>query len=153
MHIEARCLVMLGRDKTAHQVYMELARLDAGNPAIWIEFGTLAWRLGDYRRLAQCGSRTVALAPDRYEGYMLQGLYERKHGNIENAVESLGRSVELAPKMVVPYLMLGEALEEAGNPRAAFNVYNAALELEPSNRNARARHDELKKALKIASAE
>ena len=55
--------------------------------------------------------------------------------------------------MVVPYLMLGESLETAENPRAAYNVYSAALELDPSNENARGRHDELKKTLKIASAE
>jgi tetratricopeptide (TPR) repeat protein len=128
MHLEARCLVMMGRTGDAHRLYTELTRNNAGDAATWVEFGTLAWELEDFRRVAQCGVRAIALAPDRFEGYMLKGLYERHEGRFDEAITQFQMAAERTDT-VLPVLLLGRTLEESGNMPRAIEVYAQAIRM------------------------
>jgi tetratricopeptide (TPR) repeat protein len=84
--IEARCLTLMERTTEARNLYLELMRATPTDADMWVELGVLAWELGDYNRVAQSSVRIIALAPERFEGYMLKGVNEQQHGRLEQAI-------------------------------------------------------------------
>ena len=148
MLLEARCLAGMQRNTEARNLYLKLTRVQSTNPEVWLGLGSLAWELGDFRRTALCGARLIALAPQRYEGYMLKGIFERHNGNIQQATALLREAASLAPSEALPYLVLGRTLEEAGDIQGALGAYTEALKVEPNNADAQA----LFKSLSLAPA-
>lgn len=137
VHLEARCLAMLGRSADAHRLYQTLVRQHEQDVEIWIEFGAVAWELGDERRLAQCGARAISLAPDRFEGFLYRGLVERAAGRLEDAAANFAEAARRADGQVIPTLLLGRTLEAAGRPDAALHAYRQVLKMDPSSDEAR----------------
>lgn len=135
--LEARCLVALGRTTEARNLYLELTRSDPSNTELWIELGSLAWEIGDFRRTAICSVRIVALAPHRYEGYMLKGIYEREKGNLDQATSLLRQSAALSNSIALPHMVLGRTLEENGDVKGALGAYADALRADPENQAAK----------------
>ena len=133
IRLEARCLAFIDRTIEARNLYLELTRLNATDSQCWIELGMLAWELGDDHRVAQCGARALALAPERYEGYMLRAISERQRGDLEAVVSLFEEAAQRASNSAVPHLMLGQALEEIGDREAAFAAYAAGLRAQPDN--------------------
>lgn len=133
MHLEARCLAMMSRGIEARDVYMQLTRLRPADPVIWVELGTLAWELGDYRRVAMCSVQMIALAPHRYEGYMLKGVNERHRGRLDEAVTLFREATSRAPDVALPHLLLGQTLEQIGKPKEALLAYQNAIAAEPGS--------------------
>lgn len=136
LHLEARCLTMLGRGIEARDRYLELSRSSPADPVVWSELGALAWDLGDYRRVAQCSVQIIALAPERYEGYMLKGINERHHKNLNEAVRLFQEAAKRAPSVALPHLLLGQTLEQAGDLQLAKRAYRGALNAEPGSAEA-----------------
>lgn len=136
LHMEARCLVFLERGLEARNLFNELTRLAPNDPEIWIEFGALAWELGDQRRVAQCSARAIALAPNRFEGYILKSLYEQHAGRTGESLSLLKTAVELADDSTLPLLMYGRSLEQAGESREALVAYSRVLQQDPANADA-----------------
>lgn len=143
MHLEARCLVFLERSLEARNLFIELSQLTPNDPEIWIEFGALSWELGDQRRVAQCSARATALAPKRFEGYILKALYEQHAGNSPKSLELLRTAVGLAGDSALPLLMYGRSLEQAGKFREALLAYGQALQQDPGNADAQALYERL----------
>lgn len=137
-HLEARCLALTNRPREARNLFLELSNEEPTNADIWIELGTVAWELGDYRRVALCGARATALAPTRYEGYMLKAVNEREHGNEKQAIELLDEAADRSPDNVTPHLLLSALLEERGRYEAATQVCARALDIAPNNAKAKA---------------
>ena len=136
------------KSKIDDPALIKLTRVQSTNPEVWLGLGSLAWELGDFRRTALCGARLIALAPQRYEGYMLKGIFERHNGNIQQATALLREAASLAPSEALPYLVLGRTLEEAGDIQGALGAYTEALKVEPNNADAQA----LFKSLSLAPA-
>ena len=82
------------RNAEARNIYLRLSQLRPNDVDIWIEFGTIAWELGDFRRVAECSSRITALGPDRFEGYMLRAINERHKGNMPEAIQHVPRGFD-----------------------------------------------------------
>jgi tetratricopeptide (TPR) repeat protein len=141
--IEARSLVHQHRLNEARNVYLELSRLDPGDVNVWMELGAVAWEIGDHRRVEQSGLRAVAVAPHRYEGYVLQALAARSAGRADEAATLLREATRRAPENALPHLLLGRALEEAGDIPEALAAYGRALHAEPHNREAHESFDRL----------
>ena len=135
-HLKARCLTALERHIEARNLYVELTRLDPTDTELWIELGIVAWEVGDYHRMALCGARITALAPSRFEGYMLKGLNERHHGNLSDAVVLLRQAANNARTSTLPHLLLGHVLEQSGDHSKALDAYAAALRIDPDNEDA-----------------
>lgn len=152
-HLEARCLALLDRSNEAHKVYVDLVRANPSNESVWIEFGTLAWKLGDFRRVAECSVRTIGIAPHRFEGYMLKGLFERHEGREENAISLLNEAADRAMDSALPHLLLGQTLEGAGRTQEALGAYAAAMSIDPANDAARALHASLEQRMHVVSVE
>jgi len=138
MLLEARCLGAMQRNTEARNLFLKMTRIRPSDPEVWIGLGSLAWELGDFRRTALCGARIIALAPQRYEGYMLKGIYEQHKGNFEQATGLLRQAAGLAPTAALPHLVLGRTLEEAGDVEGARRAYTEALRAEPESADAQA---------------
>ena len=110
----------------------------------------MAWDLGDYPRMALCGARVTALAPERFEGYLLKGVNERHHGNLEEAETLLRQAADRAGDSSLPHLVLGRVLEQLGDDQAALNAYETALAVEPQSADALALFEALNGQLLIA---
>ncbi len=134
--LEARCLAALGRTTEARNLYLQLTRTNPSDTELWIELGSLAWEVGDFRRTAICSVRIIALAPQRYEGYMLKGIFEREKGNLDQATLYLRQSASLSNNVALPHLVLGRTLEENGDVKGALGAYADALRVEPDNKDA-----------------
>jgi Flp pilus assembly protein TadD len=139
--LQARCLAMMGRGVEARQLYLELTRVRPADAALWSELGTLAWELGDYRSLAQASTQMLAIAPERYEGYLFRAVNERQKGHQEEAVRLLREACSHAGDssavgvagVALPFLMLGQALEQQGDVAGARMAYNDAVSADPNS--------------------
>jgi tetratricopeptide (TPR) repeat protein len=151
MHFEARCLTFMERLEEARNLYLELTRFRPTDPEVWIDLGTVAWELGDFHRLALCGARITALAPERYEGYMFKGINERHHDNLPEAITLLRQATTRTEETALPHLVLGRALEKTGDRQGALDAYAAAVRAEPDNVDARALFSQLTQDPQLAT--
>jgi tetratricopeptide (TPR) repeat protein len=136
-HLQARCLTMLGRLSNAREMYLEVARLKPAEVTVWTELGTVCWELGDYRRVAVCSVHIIALAPERFEGYMLRGINERQKNNFSQAVALFTKATEKTTDSAMPWLLLGQTLEQAGDFDGAKEAYSQALHVDPRSIDAK----------------
>jgi tetratricopeptide (TPR) repeat protein len=150
--LEARCLALLQRHSDARNVYQRICKVDPANVDAWIELGTVAWEIGDYQRVAQCAVRAITLAPQRFEGYMLRGIKEQHHGNLEGAAGLFRQAAELAPRSPLPRLLLSLLHRERGEHAQALALCRSALQIEPGNVEAQALLGRLEAADAVTSA-
>ena len=132
-HLEARCLLFLSRTIEARNAYVKLTREMPNDPLIWIELGSVAMELGDYRRVAESSQQIVNLAPDRYEGYLLRAMYLRNKGQSTEAIQALREATARSQTDVTPHLLLGRALEETGDAAGARQAYARAMQVDPNS--------------------
>ncbi len=134
--LQARCLAALQLHTKARNLFLELTKLDPTDTGLWIELGTVAWEIGDYHRMALCGARIAALAPDRFEGYLFKGVTERHHGNLAESVLFLRQAADRAVDIALPHLLLGRVLDQAGDQEQALEAYATALRIDPESEDA-----------------
>jgi len=151
LQLEAQCLAMLDRPAESRDVYIQLSNLQPGNVDVWIELGTVCWELQDYRRLQECGSRVVNIAPNRYEGYLLKGVYEKNMGDRSEAIRQLRQAASRAKDTALPHTLLGLILEDTGFMDEALGAYRQALTIEPNNTDARRFFNNLQETMRITS--
>ncbi len=87
--------------------------------------------------MALCGVRATALAPDRFEGYLLKGINERHHGNLKDAIMFLRQAADRAATTALPHLLLGRVLDEHGDRESALEAYATALRIDPDDESAK----------------
>jgi Flp pilus assembly protein TadD len=140
VQLEARTLVMMERMGEARSAYIELTKLTPDDVEAWVELGAVAFAIGDPQRLTLCGTRIVALAPERWEGYFLQAMFERTQDSSKSADrhltllrQSVSRANDAGSAAALPHLMYGLALEERGEQASALSSYSHAMRLEPDN--------------------
>jgi Flp pilus assembly protein TadD len=126
-------LAEIGRSEDARECFHRLTRISPMDVNAWIELAGVAHELGDFRRVGGAAKKIMALAPDRYEGYLFHGLTERHYGRLGRAVTLLRHGAEMAPDELMPNLMLGIALEESGDTRGAVSAYANAARIAPNS--------------------
>jgi tetratricopeptide (TPR) repeat protein len=136
--LEARCLALMDRLVESRNLYLELSKQRSTDADVWVELGAVAWDLGDFHRMALSGARVTALAPDRFEGYLLKGINERHHGNLQEAAMLLRLAAEHGEGSALPHLVLGRVLEETGDNEAALDAYAEAVRVQPDSVEAQA---------------
>lgn len=137
LHLKARCLVFLDRHREARPIYMELTSTVPSDPEVWIELGALSWELKDMRRVASSASRIIALSPERFEGYLLRGVYAKERGELRDARRFFTQAAQCEDTESIAYLLLGQVLEQEGNTEAAERVFERAVELFPDSAEAK----------------
>ncbi len=147
-HLKARCLGMMGRGVEAREMYLELVKMRGVDATVWSELGALAWELGDYRTVAQASVQLMSMSPERHEGYLFRGVNERQKGNLQEAVRlfrescrrvAAGRAASdsVQSLTVVPFVVLGQTLEQMQDWAGARDAYNDALKADPGSEEAK----------------
>lgn len=135
LHLKAQCLLEVDRPVDAREVLIKLTESDAGQADVeaWIALGNVAYKLSDMARLRTASARVVALTPNRFEGYLLRGLWERAQGHPSRALKSLNRAIQLRGDDVTPLIVTGIVQREMGDIRGAREVFEMARREEPNN--------------------
>ncbi|MHC4808763.1 MAG: tetratricopeptide repeat protein [Planctomycetota bacterium] len=133
LRIEARCHATLGRPERADVIYRELVRVAPGDADAWVEYGAIAWELGDFNRLDLCGVRLQRLAPDRWESPAYRGLAAQSDERWEEAETYLRRAVTLGTDEAMPHLLLARFLESRGDAAGAEASWRRAMAIAPED--------------------
>ncbi|MBL8759787.1 MAG: tetratricopeptide repeat protein [Phycisphaerae bacterium] len=123
-HLRARCLVEVDRKLDAREALLALTQGSAGaaDTEAWVQLGNLSYVLKDATRTRQCAARVIALAPERFDGYLLRGLQQRRDAKFTDALNSFDKALALGAKsdvMVLKGLVLKD-LNRVDEARAAF---------------------------------
>jgi Flp pilus assembly protein TadD len=138
-HMQAKCLLSLDRGVEARQVLLDLTSDDAGQKDVeaWVLLGNTSYMLRDLNRVRMAYTRTIALAPERSEGYMLRALWERKQGELQKGLVSVEKAVERRGTSVEPLLLKGVILREMGRSAESTSTFKTVLAQDPSNQQAK----------------
>lgn len=153
-HLQARCLIEIDRPVEARSILQDIVNdpQGANDVQTWTELGNIAFILKDERRLRECATRLVAIAPDRQEGYFLMAAWQRSKGNIKGAIASLDKAVERAHGDSAPAVMRGVLYQELGMKPQAAQSYRVALQANPSDERARSLLAELEHGVTVSGA-
>jgi len=136
--LRARCLLETERPVDARVILQELAAgPGASDPDVWVQLGNVAVVLDDSYRLREAGSKVVALAPRRHEGYLLLGVYHRKADKLAAAADMLEKSVQRSTDDPTPALVLAMVYQQQGKIAEARAAADTALALSPDNQRVR----------------
>ncbi len=80
--------------------------------------------------------RLIEIAPQRAEGWLLQGKIQQETGAFKDALESVQRVLVIQPKNTEAYLIMGHACLGLRRLADAFDNFKTVTELEPENVNA-----------------
>jgi len=122
-----------GRLESARQIYIQLTRQDSSNMNDWVRLGELCWKLQDMGGAMIAANRTIALAPNRHEGYVLAGLVWQKRGRLDDALVSFDQAASLDSTSATPLILRGLLLQKTQRFQAAAEAYGEALEREPGD--------------------
>lgn len=139
MHLQSRCLVEVDRPVDARGLLITLTSGDAGQKDIeaWIELGHVSYILGDSNRVKQCATRAVAIAPQRYEGYLLRALALRQEGDLVGAMAALNTAVSNRGTDTTPLVLRGLIAQQIGQTDIAQASFKDALAQDPSDTKVR----------------
>lgn len=123
-HLRARCLVEVDRKLDAREALLALTQGQDGTADVeaWVQLGNLSYVLKDSVRARQCAARVIALAPERFDGYLLRGLQQRRDAKFNDALASIERAIRLgatSDAMILKGLVLKD-LNRIDEARATF---------------------------------
>jgi predicted Zn-dependent protease len=153
-HLQARCLIEIDRPVEARSILTDIVNdpQGANDVQTWSELGNIAVMLKDERRLRECATRLVAIAPDRQEGYFLMASWQRSKGNIKGAIASLDKAVERAHGDATPAIMRGVLYMELGMKPQAAQSFRVAMQTNPSDTRAQALLAQLESGVTVSGA-
>ncbi|MFO0832648.1 MAG: tetratricopeptide repeat protein [Phycisphaerales bacterium] len=150
-HMRAKCLNNLNRNAEARDLLVTLTKGDIGQADVeaWISLGQVAYTLGDWSRVRQSFVRTISLAPERPEGYILRGLHQRRTNDLKGAEQSFRKAIDISPS-AENYIILGLVYQKMHNEPAAKTCFAKASALDPKDEVARQLVQDPSLASKIA---
>jgi len=136
-HLKALCLTAGNRLVEARAIYLKLIDEDPSDPQMWFELGSVAYQLGDMRRVQNVVSRTIAVWPNRFESFMLRGMMHERERRLDAAIADYQRACNLRPAHEEPYILLGMALRARGRSDEAADAFRTARMIAPESERAR----------------
>ena len=91
-----KSLAATGRLMQGRDICLSVTRETPQDADAWIDLGYIAWKMGDYRRLEQCGNEISKLAPSSFEGPLFIGKTAQHAGNNVLAADSLAVAASLS---------------------------------------------------------
>ncbi len=136
-HLRAMCLMKLDRLADARTLLLTLTqdKQGEGDAQTWIDLSNVCRVLKDFPRLKTTSTRIIALAPNRYEGYLFRAVYLRSVGEKEAALTSLQQAQKLTTKDASPYLLAALIEQDLGRKDAALASLDKAREIDPASAN------------------
>lgn len=127
-HMRARCLVETGRPVEAREVLMRLVEEKSGSTDVnaWIRLSEVAVMMNDDRQLRTAASRLITLAPDRFEGYLAQAMWQRREKDLPAALRSLDKAISVAGGNPAPMRMKALVLRQMGRTADAAQMFEKA---------------------------
>ena len=127
------CYMAMKQLQDARGIFIEITRRQPDDVQAWLKLAEVSVMGGDRVRLAESARRVLALAPHRYEGYMLRGIHERDNGQIDAALASFDRASQIAAGNAQPLILKGMTLEQSGDRLGAAAAYQQALRVAPED--------------------
>lgn len=120
-HMRARCLVELGRPVEAREVLVRLTsdRQGASDVDAWARLADVALMMNDDHQLRTASSRLISIAPDRYEGYLAQAMWQRRAGDLPAALRSVDKAIERAGDSGAPQRLRALILDQLSRADSA----------------------------------
>ncbi|MFO0828121.1 MAG: tetratricopeptide repeat protein [Phycisphaerales bacterium] len=124
MHIEGRCLAMIGRTADARNVFAELTRETPEDAQAWIDLAGVSWQLGEIPRVRTAAASVLRVAPERYEGYVFEGLIAEQEGDAAAAANWFRKAAELGganadANLLLSSLQTGSTTQRTANAESA----------------------------------
>ena len=137
-HMKAKCLIALDRSVEARTELLDLTSDDEGSRDVraWIDLGNVAANLKDRVNLRNATQRTLSLAPERFEGWMLRAMLCRVDSDNEQALKALEEALARTATDPTPCVMAAMVLEDLGRSDDAVLALEEALNRDPQNRAA-----------------
>jgi len=136
-HLKALCLTSEDRLVDARSMYLKLIDDDPSDPQIWFELGSVAFKLGDMRRVQNVVSRTISVWPNRFESYVLRAMVSEHDNRLNDAIADYQRACDLRPSHEEPYILLGLALQRTGRDQQAAEAFQTARMIAPRSERAK----------------
>jgi len=89
----------------------------------------------------------TGLAPHFAQGFALRARVRQSLGDIDGALEDYDTALDLEPRHFLVRHQLGRMLEDSRDDRAAFDMYQSALEWNPHHAPSRRRADILRRRI------
>jgi len=146
--LQARCLMNVDRPVEAREILIKLTSDPAGAKEVesWIELGNVSYILRDQNRLRMSSQRVLSMAPARMEGYTLRALWQRRSGDLNGALTSVDKAMEIKATDPDVQVLRALVLKDLGRVDEAREGYAAVLREDPENEAARKGMDSLKLA-------
>lgn len=135
LHMQARCLIRVGRPVEARDVFLTLTSDSAGasDLASWIGLGNVSYVLRDGRNLRRAATRVVALAPKRHDGYALWGLLHRQNGDYIKSLASFNDAISFNNTDSTLHTFRALTLLDLERFNDSAKAFQTALMLDPNN--------------------
>jgi Flp pilus assembly protein TadD len=134
-HMQAVCFMQVDRPVEAREILVKLTTGDegAGDVQAWIDLGQVSHRIKDFNRVKQSGTRLIALAPNRSEGYVFKALWQRSQGDLNGALVTLTQACQFRGRDVSPVVFRAMVLEDMGRNTEARTALTSAMSENPSD--------------------
>jgi Tfp pilus assembly protein PilF len=125
-------------DSSAAEVLRRAVTLDPGSSAAWISLGTVLRRMGQNSEAADAfkHARDIAAAEtakDEAHLTLKQGMTQLNKGELDSALSSLRRVIEIDSQLAEGHEYLAVALTSKGDPVLANQEFETAIGIAPDN--------------------
>ena len=90
--LRGKCLSATGRQIQGRDICLKVTRQTPSDAGAWVDLGYIAWEMGDYKRVAECGKKISELAPEYIEGPLFQGIVAMRLGDEERGKQLLAKA-------------------------------------------------------------
>ena len=115
----------------AQRAFVKATELDAKNGIAWALLAEAAQQNGEDGQAFILKARELAPEAELVNG--LSGLYYRRQGKAELALEYLKKAVDANPKAVVWEIEIANTLDGMGDRSSALKHYQTAVDVDPQN--------------------
>jgi len=109
--------------------WAESLREDPGRVESWLDYASLALRVGDARRAADAAARGLALAPEDADLLAVRGRACLREGKTDDAAAALTASLAVRPEDAATLADLGRALHDLGRSEEAAEAFRRSIAL------------------------
>ncbi len=132
------CLLATGRPAEAREQYLRAGEIEPDSPLPWTGLAKASLAMSDTHRASLAAREALKADGVNDEASMVLGYTLVRAGQPDLAVGVLSRAASAHPNDAMLRCLLGQAHAAAGDADRARQCYDAALELEPDNKLARA---------------
>lgn len=90
--LKGKSLASTGRTIQGRDICLQVTRQTPDDAGAWVDLGYIAWKMGDYERVAYCGKQITELAPSLREGPLFEGIVAMRESDFERGEMLLAKA-------------------------------------------------------------